>query len=210
MSGVTAKGIPILTSSDQGLPTPNVQSYLQTLATALDARIEHVGSSYNANPDSVSSTSYANPSSSFDRVQNIIVPTDGLLVVGFAGLWKVSAASTMGAALFIGANQLKNLNTASGGAPILAEGTNTTAGATSYGFMHSGRQGIGVGSAPATDTTLVNTGMILYEPTTSTDGGLCYISVAAGTYDVSVKYKISTGTLTVKERRLWVHSVQYL
>jgi hypothetical protein len=39
---------------------------------------------------------------------------------------------------------------------------------------------------------------------------LCYISVAAGTYDVSVKYKISTGTLTVKERRLWVHSVQYL
>jgi hypothetical protein len=40
-------------------------------------------------------------------------------------------------------------------------------------------------------------------------GGVCYVFAAAGTYDVSVQFKASSGSITAKSRKLWVSSVDY-
>lgn len=55
--------------------------------------------------------------------------------------------------------------------------------------------------------TNVTPGATNYMPTTR--GGACLVFVAAGTYDVSVQFKASSGSVTVKNRRLYVWTIGF-
>lgn len=216
-TGITNKGLSYFLTVDQGLDQPDIQGWMQNFATAANARVIQIGNKINTGVDTVGSASYVDPANA-DKT-TVTCPLDGILVVGFSGLWKVSAAATIAAALFIGPtggtlNQLKVPNTVSGGAPQLQEATTSPGVATGYGYLHSMRQGLGPGTtmpASGSDTSLVTTGLILASPTGAFDGGLCYIFPgSADTFDVAVRYKNSAGSLSVKERRLWVSSVEFL
>jgi hypothetical protein len=102
-------------------------------------------------------------------------------------------------AIFLGSNQLKQpIGT---GAPTVAEGA--IAPQTDFGWVFTSPAvaagwdlAIGVG-----DSTSVTTGMVVAREVA--------VDVAAGTYTVSVQWKVSSGTLTAKERKLWVKAEGY-
>jgi hypothetical protein len=214
-TGLTNKGLPYFLLSEIGLGNPDIQGWFQNFATAANARVSVPAAVYKTAVATVGSATYADPSDGGDKV-TVACPTDGLLIAGYSSLWKVSAAATIAAAFFIGPTggtqtQLKLPNPASGGAPVVQEATLSPGAATNYGYLHSNRQGLGAILPGATDNTLVTTGLVLASPSGAQDGGLCYIFPGtADTFDVAVKYKNSAGTLSVKERRLWVWSVEYL
>src|ERR1044072_980378 len=81
-----------------------------------------------------------------DRVQNIVLPTDGLIFILFHATWQQAVASAARAAIFIGANQLV---TVSGGP---TGSTSTVA------------QEVNLGTSVAIDTPLATHGGGLYAP----------------------------------------------
>jgi hypothetical protein len=147
-----------------------------------------------------------------DRVSSVVVPTNGLLIVGYRALWKTTATGTMNAAIFLGANQLKLPQRIS--APSVQEASYTSGGAADniYKSLVTSPQGLKANPIQAGgDESEVTTGMLLtlddfYAP--NDNGGVAFIFAAAGTYDVSVQFKSATG-LTVKDRHLWVLSLGF-
>lgn len=138
---------------------------------------------------------------------SVAVPTDGLIEVKFQALWKESVAQAARAAIFLGANQLKR---ASLTAPAVQEATMVpTAEVSKYTALSSSAGGLASPSSNATEAgPAVTTGQVV--AISKDDGGACYIfGLPAGTYTVSVQYKALTGTVTVKERRLWVEARGY-
>lgn len=146
-----------------------------------------------------------------DRVQNVVLPTDGLIVVSYMAIFKSSVSSVGKAAIFIGANQLKaNDGLAPPGTAIGEATTGSTANtykpvATHPGGLYS--SGTGSGTAY---TGHVTTGQAISADATIPAGaGPCYIFAAAGTYDVSIQFKSSSGSVSVKERNLWVWTLGF-
>lgn len=136
-----------------------------------------------------------------DQVSNIVMPTDGLIVVAYQALWKSSVSGAGSAAIFVGANQLV---TADGnGAPGAEAAEAATGGTTSYATLATAFYGLAGGVAPSSAETLVTTGQTV-KNALSGAGGVVHIFAAAGTYDISVQFKASSGSVTAKERKLWV------
>lgn len=161
------------------------------------------GKSIIAASDSTSATTYAVGNlTTPDRVQGIVLPTDGLIAVMYQAIWQNTVANNAKASLFIGANQLKGgVGT---GVPVVQEISGPTE-VNDDALLFSSQNGLqrdgGVGAA-----TEVTTGQIV-GTNTFANGGPIYIFAAAGTYDVSVQFKnTAAGTLTVKNRHLWVWS----
>ena len=141
-----------------------------------------------------------------DRVQNVVVPTDGLLFIAYRALLKAPTSFTARAAIFIGANQLK-IPTASGGAPVVTEISQSGGSTPEYSLIGTHAVGLTGFLGTTSDMTDVTTGQALYTPNASGSLGassVCVVDVAAGTYDISVQYLVTSGTLNVKERKLWV------
>lgn len=143
-----------------------------------------------------------------DRVSGIVLPTDGLLLIGYKALWKSQAGSgTCKAAVFLGANQLKL--GAAAAAPSVQEATLPGNG-IAYTHLTTSPTGLVTGAPAATDASDVTTGQILGAQQTM--GGLMAVFAAAGTYDVSVQF-IGNGAVgdlvTVKNRKLWVQAVGF-
>lgn len=145
-----------------------------------------------------------------DRVSGIVLSTDGLMFIAYQALWKESVTNTGRAAVFVGANQLKKAD-GSGGAPQVVEsGPFNRATANRYAPLSSYPEGLHTptqdGAADA--TSAVTTGQIIgHDNAASGDeagSGIICIFAAAGTYDVSVQFRAVSGTVTVKERKLWV------
>jgi hypothetical protein len=201
-------GLPYFTTADEKKALPDVRGWLENLATTLDGKLPHVKACYNFNADTFSQAAYAQATNP-DRVQNVIVPTNGLIAINFVGMWKASAAGTFSAAIFIGSNQIKVANIASGGAPTVQEISVSPGAATGYTFYHSTRGGLDGSMAAGSDASLVTTGMVQPITNATNGGGPVWVWLAAGTYDISVQYKNTAGSLSIKERRLWVHSEQY-
>jgi hypothetical protein len=156
-----------------------------------------------------------------DQVENVVMPTDGLIVVAYQALWKESVTGAARAAIFVGADQLKIAhNTATPATQAAARPS------TAYANLHTWGGGL-ASIDPAADTSQVTTGQVVgfhsQTPETSVnveidgsevDGplfgaGPCYIFAAAGTYDISVQFKASSGSVTAKERKLWVWTVGF-
>lgn len=163
----------------------------------------------------------ANP----DRVSNIVVPTGGLLRIAYQARWLESVAGAARAAVFIGANQLKVANY--GGAPVTQAAVMATGAGTpsTYTPLHSSNRGLLSAPSRASSTADVTTGQILGAAMTfgtdslvelggtvliqeefHLDGGEIIVFLDAGTYDVSIQFKASSGTVYARERRLWVES----
>lgn len=171
-----------------------------------------------------------------DRVQNLVLPTDGLIAVSYQALWQESVAGAGRAALFLGSNQVQvQADMAGPRGPV-------TQAAVTGGFAAAvdlplctfplGLICPGAGNAFSADVT---TGQVLgfygadvNRPAkievngtpsvvgftggtvpTSGFGGTCLIKAAASTYDVSVQFKSSSGSVTAKNRELRVWTIGF-
>lgn len=159
-----------------------------------------------------------------DRVQNVVVPANGLLRISFSALVKTEGPGAAQIAVFIGANQLK-IPHPNGAAEVQAAWI-----AAASGFwtpLVSGPAGLACASVGAADSTLVTTGQIIgaqgnlnkqffvdragvFTPLNVAGatidpyyGGFIFAEVAAGTYEVSIQYKMPEGgVIKAKERKL--------
>jgi hypothetical protein len=134
-----------------------------------------------------------------DQVSGIVVPANAKLLISYQALIKNSAGNTGLVAIFLGSDQLKQpIGT---GAPSVAE--TAISSDTDFGWIYTTPSAvfgwavaIGVG-----DATSVTTGMLL--------GRNIEVDVAPGTYVVAVMFKSSSGTVTAKERKLFVKAEAY-
>jgi len=156
-----------------------------------------------ATAESTSSTTYTTLTTP-DKVSSVVLPTNGLIVVAFQAIWQNTVAANARAAIFIGANQLKaGIGT---GAPTVQEVSGPTETNDDALLASSFAGLLSVGGAGA--TTEVTTGQIVGAQ--SGNGGFVVVFAAAGTYDMSVQFKNSAaGTLTVKNRHLWVWTIGF-
>jgi len=122
-----------------------------------------------------------------DEVKEVVVPENGLLEIMYRAEAQSSESNVGKVALFFGATQVKTQK------GVVEEVT--IAGTALRGVV----------------TTVGNENNFLsapLEPATSTTGqyigGFVPITVAAGTYNVSMQWKATTGKVTVKNRKLWV------
>jgi hypothetical protein len=131
-----------------------------------------------------------------DEITGVVLPENGLIIVGYSANTKSSINKAGRIAIFLGANQLKSQTTGSV-AVQEAETESTTLGRTisySGGLIYGG----------TTSSADVTTGQALSGGNAAGFGGFCIIFAAAGTYNVSVQYRATSGSVTAKERRLWV------
>jgi hypothetical protein len=150
-----------------------------------------------------------------DQVSGIVLPTNGLLVIGYQAAWSESVAAAARAAIFIGATQLKFVSGA-GAAPAVQEAGTQSGGTTGTSIaLGTGPRGIISEVAAAGYPGDVTTGQVLGVGQGS-DGvggrvgyGPTYVWAAAGTYTVSVQFKASSGSVTAVNRRLWVWSIGF-
>lgn len=142
-----------------------------------------------------------------DRLQNVVLPTNGLLVVAFQALVKESVGGAGRAAIFLGSNQLKRA--AADGAPAVQESGSMFGGgvADSYVTLSTSEFGLtNLASVAAGEESQVTTGQVLG---VNSAGGPTYIFAAAGIYDVSIQFKASSGSITAKDRKLWVWTMGF-
>jgi hypothetical protein len=140
------------------------------------------------------------------------LPTDGLLAVAYSAMFKSSVAGAARAAIFLNSNQLQIATDQDDPYPQNAF-TNPTA-ADRYGPLAS--SGGGLVSPPAQGAAYIGgvaTGQVVGIDVTGSAStyaaGPCYIFANAGSYVVSVQFKASSGSVTVKERKLWVWSLSF-
>lgn len=146
-----------------------------------------------------------------DEVPNLVLPSDGFIVVAFQALWASTVIPGSNAAIFLNSNQLKSADGTSGGAPAVAETSFSvsTPVNTFAQLVTRAQTGLSGNTVASTDQTEVTTGQLWGGALGATGyGGFAVIFAAAGTYTVSVQYK-STGTVTVKNRKLLAHSEAY-
>jgi hypothetical protein len=122
------------------------------------------------------------------------MPTNGLMLIGYTANVKCSVAEAGRVALFLGANQLKIHST--GPTPIAQEVEELQTTLREVHTCHGGLR-----RAANESGAYVTTGQILGDPER---GGPCWVFAAAGTYNISVQYKATSGSITAKERKLWV------
>jgi hypothetical protein len=126
-----------------------------------------------------------------DEIKEVVLPENGLIAIGYMAKWQSSVSANGNAAIFIGANQVKN-TTIAVVQEVNTSGTELQVLATSsFGLAQTG------GS-----TAFTTTGQILSPG--AANGGFCYVFAAAGTYNVSIQFKAPSGKVTAKERKLWV------
>lgn len=187
------------------------------MAHAFGFPIRSAGKSIIATEESRSNSSFGFLTTP-DKVTDIVLPTDGLIFVLYQAMWKQStnpgSGGGGGAALFLGNNQLK-MALDNAAAPDTGFASITTATdtykplASSPLAASSGLVGNGDSTAYTGDVT---TGQILGVASAFDGlnrGGIVPIFAAAGTYDVGVKFKAATGSVTAKNRKLWVWSMTF-
>lgn len=186
-------------------PTASISSTLIDFSTVGTGGVFDSGSAIVGTEQSTSSTSYT--SLTTPDTTTVILSTNGLIHVLYQAQWKESVNNAARAAIFLGATQLYSQG-ATGGSPAVAE-TGCGGDANVYaalvsapglGLLSAATAGVAVGD-PVTTGQVVGTG--------TSGGGLCSIFAAAGTYDLAVKFKASTGTVSAKNRKLWVWSQDF-
>jgi hypothetical protein len=151
-----------------------------------------------------------------DQVSNIVLPTDGLLFIAYRARWSETVLGAARAAIFLGSNQLKTpplSNIAVDTAPIVQEASVLGATVNKIRPLTTSPQGLTAQASGGNGhyTGDVTTGMSLGFEQTGGDqvGGPCVVFAAAGTYNVSVQFKASSGDVTARDRRLLVWSMGF-
>ncbi len=139
-----------------------------------------------------------------DEIASVVLPENGLIVIGYRALVSVSVKEAGKVAIFLNENQIKAPITV--GAPSGQESGPGAAGSGVFRLISTAASGLicPFGGTEATSDSLVTTGQILGAGAAASGGGLVTLFAAAGTYNVSVRFKASSGKITAKERALWV------
>lgn len=210
----------------------DIDAGFQALAEDVDTKLLTGGKSIIATSETRANTAYGKLATP-DQVSSVVLPTDGLLAIWFHALWHggVGSATAVRAAIFIGANQLKvpQDGTTSGAPATEAAALNDGAGSV-FTNLVTVPIGLAGGTNGGSNASTVTTGMVVGAAPNATGldllyelggaaytsvgdytpgGGPVYVWAAAGTYDVSVQFKSATGTVTVKERKLWVRTIAF-
>lgn len=127
-----------------------------------------------------------------DEIASVVLPENGLIQIGYIANVKSSVSAAGRIAIFLGANQLKMP-----GGEVTEAPTVGTGNCTVFSFLRGVQTSV-------TTPAFVTTGQTLSSPSVNTEGGLCTVFAAAGTYNISVQFKATSGTITAKERKLWV------
>lgn len=210
----TTKGIYYPASSQ----IPDVPADMLLLAQSVDDRTPYAKGIYIATSESRTNTAYGLLTTP-DRVQNVVVPALAQVEVSYQAISQRSAsAGDARVAIFIGSNQLQKSGNASNGGGVQEATMNTSTTNNTDQILASSTGGLFAsdsigGGAPV---TAVTTGLVIgggekanLEATSGPQYGPCRLFVAAGTYDISIQYKVSSGSVTAKERRLWVRVLPF-
>lgn len=173
------------------------------------------GKSIIATPEMRSSAAYGLLGTP-DQVSDIVMPTDGLLLVGFRARWfppTSPSPQNASAAIFLNDVQVR-VSSFNGGAAVAQQATSPAVSDSLSQVVSSGPLGLVAQEGASTNATDVATGQILGVRADSDNdrdaGGFTVIFAAAGTYAVSVRFKTSSGgTLTVQDRKLWVRALAF-
>jgi hypothetical protein len=128
-----------------------------------------------------------------DLIKEVVVGKHGLVRVGYSARFKSSVSSAGRAAIFLGANQIKEYTTE----PKVVSAS--TVG-TTFRHLSSSFRGLVTSTSGEATGADVTTGQLL---TANLEGGMAELWLAEGTYEISVQYKATSGNVTAKERRLW-------
>jgi hypothetical protein len=160
------------------------------------------GSVVTATSESRTNTAYgllATP----DRVQGIVLPAGCHLVISYQATWQESVNGGAAAAIFIGSNQLKYAPVASNNA-VLSE---TSIGAGSANVDKPlATNSLGLNGQAGNSTAYtgdVTTGQVI-GVNSPANGNHVKAFADPGTYDISVQFKAASGSVTAKNRRLYV------
>ena len=186
---------PLATGEGADLPTA-MEDQNNRIEAILAAGIRSSGKSIVAVEQSTNSGTYTELGTP-DRVEDIVVPADGLLFVHYRALAKAAIGADAKAAIFIGSNQLKGQGIP---APVVHE---VAVNDDEYQWLVTGPGGglvYSAGNGAASDG--VTTGLLA--------AGVFAIEVAAGTYDISMRFKSSgSASVTAKDRRLRAWSMAF-
>lgn len=184
----------------------NADNILPTVADNLGLNYTgtvHRGKSIIATEESRTNTAYGLLTTP-DRVQNVVLPTDGILCVAYQAQMKQTVINSAQATIFLGAVEVvKPLGAtyASVGNSVSPSTANMYATiATAQGIMMFDNAGTDQAAPPTTGVSLGDQQF---------NGDIMKIWAAAGTYDVSVQFKCSSGTLSVKNRKMWVWTIGF-
>lgn len=161
-----------------------------------------------------------------DRVSSLVLPTDGLFIIGYSARWKTTT-NLARAALFLNSTQVVIPHYSGAAATLSPQSASISAtGGTANKWNRIASSGAGLAStasdldlnvADATTGQLVG---VLGNIVTSSDaatatetpgqaGGLAVVFADAGTYDVSVQFKATAGTVHARQRKLWVMAIGF-
>lgn len=216
MPGTISPNLPVL-GEQNTVADPETRESLETLRDALNGILNSenkVDPSLFAEADQIKFTWYppkvisseqSRESSAFstletaDEIKSIVVPENGLLLLGYSALVSSTVEKAGRAAFYIGNNQLKVMGTTT---PAVQE-AETTGVANEFKTCTSILSGLKISPF---GTSFVTTGMALsqFNAAVTETGGLCYVHrLAPGTYNVSVQYRATSGKVKAKERILY-------
>ncbi|HEX2070886.1 MAG TPA: hypothetical protein VHF90_04470 [Thermoleophilaceae bacterium] len=139
-----------------------------------------------------------------DQVTNIDVPTNGKLRISYLAAWKGDTENaSITAAIFLGSDQLMSASAFHAGLVTPSEGS------ASIGIFHGKYSPLRTSADGLTVQHVSVVTTFSGYPTTGVIVSQLEAFVATGTYTVSVQFKASAGSVSVKDRRLWVEAVAY-
>ena len=162
-----------------------------------------------------------------DRVSGLVVPADSLVCVAYSALWKESVAGAARAAIFFGATQatlagasaLSQFTQAAGFSangsffrPLFTTsfGLATVSGDATAADTASGQTLLGAAPDAADSLSYDLNGAVFNIAANTPQGGVAvFDKLPAGTYDFSIQFKASSGSVTVKNRKLRAWAVGF-
>jgi hypothetical protein len=165
-----------------------------------------------------------------DKVEGIVLPEKGLICVAFSAIWRSTVENAARAAIFLGGNQLKVPR--QGETPVTQAAINRGAvnenhyltsapigllssagGAGSSGTVTTGTALASLNSAAEATHAEIGGADKVVEAAAGSDyafqGGICYIHANAGTYEIGIQFKATSGAVVVKNRRLYVWTQKF-
>lgn len=131
-----------------------------------------------------------------DLIKEVVVGEKGLVRIGYSARFKSSVSGAGKAAIFLSANQLRSYTTESKPQQCATSGT-------AFRQLTTAPAGLLTSTAGTATGADVTTGQAICA---GLEGGMVALWVAAGTYEVSIRFLTSEGTISAKERRLWVET----
>lgn len=187
-SDVQANDEAIATVVNGELDNTNIAAGANIARSKLEAAAQGVGGEWYAPKVIATEESRTNVAfgtlTTADEITGVVVPTNGKIIVSYRAHVKSSVAAAGVVAIFIGANQTKTTT---------ATALEVSTSGTGFNTLRTAGESLATTASETADAT---TGQLI--------GPALEFFVAAGTYVVSVQYKASSGSITAKERKLWV------